>query len=140
MWRWKWRCQTSIVRSPSTLEVLGFEIFHDDRKNPRQASVKGVVADFGVELAQSRAPVRSSMRHAFGAPPGSPCLSFSVSNLDEAFEGLKARGWVDAAAPSEIRGVRFFYLFDPDGQPIELHPVPLRRCQGPGGTLESYRG
>lgn len=55
-------------------------------------------------------------------------MSFSVSNIDEAFEGLKAQGYVEASAPSEIRGVRFFYVFDPDGQAIELiqFPSPLK--------------
>ncbi len=105
-------------------EVLGFEIFHDDRQDPRQASVKGVVAGFGVELAQSKEPCQAGGRRPFGAPPGSPCLSFSVGNIDQAFETLKARGHVEASAPSEIQGVRFFYVFDPDGQAIELIPFP----------------
>ena len=107
--------------------VLGFEIFHDDRQNPRQAAVKGVVGGFGIELAQSQEPLRGANRRPAGAPPGCPCLSFSVSNIDEAFKRLRARGSVEASAPSEIRGVRFFYVFDPDGQALELiqFPSPL---------------
>ena len=109
-------------------EVLGFEIFHDNRKSLHQASVKGVVANFGVEIAQARSAPHVSGRRPVGTPAGCPCLSFSVSNIDEAFEGLKARGHVEASAPSEIRGVRFFYVFDPDGQAIELiqFPSPLK--------------
>ncbi len=109
-------------------EVLGLEIFHDDRQSPRQASVKGVIGGFGVELAQSREPLLAVTRRPAGAAPGRPCLSFSVSNIDEAFERLRSRGSVEASAPSEIRGVRFFQVFDPDGQSLELiqFPSPLK--------------
>jgi glyoxylase I family protein len=109
-------------------EVLGFEIFIDDRQNPDKASVKGVVAGFGVELAQARAASHSGGRRVFGTPLGSPFLSFAVTNINEAFECLKAKGHVEQTAPDELKGVRFFYFYDPDGQPIEFiqFPPPLR--------------
>jgi glyoxylase I family protein len=107
--------------------VLGFELFHDDRENAVQASVKGVVAGFGVELAQALTPTPPAPRRPFGTPLGSPFLSFAVSNIQTAFDELKALGHVEADAPTQFRGVSFFYLFDPDGQAIELiqFPEPL---------------
>jgi glyoxylase I family protein len=120
------------------VEVLGFEIFQDDRGNPDQASVKGVVAGFGVELAQAKISGNSGARRPFGVPLGSPFLSFSVRNIEEAFERLKGRGLVEVAAPSVIHGVKFFYVYDPDGQAIELiqFPPPLKAL----ADLRSYRG
>ena len=61
-------------------------------------------------------------------PPGAPCVSFTVTNMDQAFAALQARGLVEAAQPSEVQGVKYFTFFDPDGQPIELiqFPAPLR--------------
>lgn len=104
--------------------VLGLEIFHDDRANPEGPSIKGCVAGFGIELAQVATP-RDSEPSAGAA---APCLSFSVTNVDEAFARLRALGWVIAAAPTRVRGVSYFSIRDPDGFHIELieFPWPLR--------------
>ncbi|MDR3471005.1 MAG: VOC family protein [Devosia sp.] len=107
-------------------EVLGLVVFQDDRADPRQPNVKGLVAGFGVELAQSpSAPVRGDRPPP---PAPSPCLSFAVTNLEAAFETLKARGCVEQTAPTVFKGVRFFFFQDPDGQLIELieFPSPIR--------------
>ncbi len=109
-------------------EVLGLVIFHDDRTNPRQPNVKGLVAGFGVELAQAlSAPGDGGGRHS-PSPLAAPCLSFAVANIEAAFETLKARGCVEQAAPTVFKGVRFFFFQDPDGLRLELieFPAPIR--------------
>jgi glyoxylase I family protein len=107
--------------------VFGYTIFADDSADPRQPSVKGVVGGFGVELVQTLEPVGEFASRSPGSPLGSVVLSFSVANLDAAFEKLKARKLVDVEAPADIRGVRFFSVYDPDGRAIELiqfpHPI-----------------
>jgi catechol 2,3-dioxygenase-like lactoylglutathione lyase family enzyme len=109
-------------------EVLGLEIFLDDRRDPLRPSVKGVIGDFSLELEQGAAASDPGPRRPFGVPAGAPTLSFAVSNLDEAFERLQALGLVDLERPVERRGIRFFSVFDPDGQTVELiqFPAPLR--------------
>lgn len=104
--------------------VLGLEIFYDDRANPDGPNIKGCVAGFGIELAQAAAP---AARQALTSPAG-PCLSFSVTNIEEAFARLRSIGWTDAAAPTRLRGVSYFSIRDPDGFAIELiaFPRPLR--------------
>jgi catechol 2,3-dioxygenase-like lactoylglutathione lyase family enzyme len=104
--------------------VLGLEIFHDDRANPEGPSIKGCVAGFGIELAQVAAPADAEP----SAGAATPCLSFSVTNIDEAFARLRALGWVTAAAPTRFRGVSYFTIRDPDGFAIELieFPWPVR--------------
>lgn len=108
-------------------DVLGFEIFHDDRGDPIQPNVKGVIAGFGFELAQSRQAGATGRARALEPAPGGPCLSFSVANIDQAFARLRAVGCVEASAPSDVRGVRFFSARDPDGLIFELiqFPPPL---------------
>lgn len=100
--------------------VLGLEIFQDDRANPVAPSVKGCVAGFGIELTQVAAPAA----HENSAAPAAPCLSFSVTNIDEAFARLRALDRVAAAAPTRFRGVSYFSIRDPDGFVIELIQFP----------------
>jgi glyoxylase I family protein len=109
-------------------QVLGFEIFHDDRGDPRRPSVKGVIGDFSLELEQGPAASHPGARRPFGVPAGAATLSFAVGNLDGAFERLNALGLVALERPVERRGIRFFHVFDPDGQTVELiqFPAPLR--------------
>ena len=109
-------------------EVLGLVIFQDDRTNPRQPNVKGLVAGFGVELAQALLQPVESGGHHWPEPLAAPCLSFAVTNIEAAFETLKARGCVEQPAPTAVRGVRFFFFRDPDGQRLELieFPAPIR--------------
>jgi catechol 2,3-dioxygenase-like lactoylglutathione lyase family enzyme len=109
-------------------EVLGFEIFHDGRCDPRRPSVKGMIGDVCLELEQGAAAPHPSVRRPFGVPPGAPSLSFAVSNLDAAFARLTALGLVGVERPSARRGIRLFYVFDPGGQTVELiqFPAPWR--------------
>ena len=72
-------------------EILGLVIFQDDRTNPRQPNVKGLVAGFGVELAQALLQPVESGGHHWPEPLAAPCLSFAVTNIEAAFETLRAR-------------------------------------------------
>lgn len=103
--------------------VLGLEIFHDDRANPDGPNIKGCVAGFGIELAQAAAPAARQALTSAAA-----CLSFSVTNIEEAFARLRSIGGTDAPAPTRLRGVSYFSIRDPDGFVIELieFPRPLR--------------
>ncbi|MGC1303938.1 MAG: VOC family protein [Caulobacteraceae bacterium] len=103
-------------------EVLGLEVFEDDRDNPDGSNIKGAVGGFGIELSQRPAAAAAATQAE------SPSLSFAVENLDEAFAALRARHAVAADAPMDVDGVRFFTIRDPDGLAIELiqFPAPLR--------------
>jgi glyoxylase I family protein len=118
-------------------EALGFVIFQDDRADPRQPSVKGVIGGFGVELAQSLSAPNDDGRRQPGVPLGAPCLSFAVANIETAFKALRARGWVEQSALTSFKGVYFFYVFDPDGQPVELiqFPAPITVLADLAGRL-----
>jgi glyoxylase I family protein len=105
-------------------EVLGYVLFHDDRANLDQPNVKGVIGDLSVELAQATAPVTAGESRKFGVPLGAPSLSFSVDNIDAAFQALAAKGCVEADTITEVYGIRFFYFSDPDGQTLELIQFP----------------
>lgn len=60
-----------------------------------------------------------SLRHARA---GTPHLSFYVADVDATFAALQARG--DVALPPAVTDMaahgRSFYVFDPDGVPVEL--------------------
>ena len=51
-------------------------------------------------------------------------ISFSVTDLDEAYRRVGALGFTPAQEPVEIAGVRMFFVNDPDGTPIELIEYP----------------
>ncbi len=108
-------------------EVLGLVVFHDDRANPSQPNIKGIVAGLGFELAQSARPAIVSQKSSQPRLT-SPCLSFAVKNLQTAFASLTARGCVAQPEPSVTRGVRYFFFTDPDGHQLELieFPAPVR--------------
>jgi glyoxylase I family protein len=57
-------------------------------------------------------------------------VSLSVSDLDEAYAALEARGVRPLQRPVEVGGVRMFFVADPDGTPIEI-------IEFPGGALSS---
>ncbi|MGA0602841.1 VOC family protein [Caulobacter sp. KR2-114] len=104
--------------------VLGFEIFQDSRMGVGQPNVKGVIAGLGFELAQSPTPRQGAADRRSPCSLGIPCLSFTVADAAGVFARLKAGGWVDAAAPTEFKGAKFFFAFDPDGHPFELIEFP----------------
>ena len=81
-----------------------------------------------VELLQLPAPTepRPRSRQATGYTN----ISLAVSDLDQAYRALEARGLRPLQRPVEVGGVRMFFVADPDGTPIEL-------IEFPGGALSS---
>ncbi|HKA15173.1 MAG TPA: VOC family protein [Myxococcota bacterium] len=51
-------------------------------------------------------------------------VSLSVDDLDAAWDACVARGLRPLQKPTEVGGVRMFFLADPDGTPIELIEFP----------------
>ncbi|OBI80434.1 VOC family protein [Mycobacterium sp. 1245805.9] len=70
---------------------------------------------------------------SLGAVPASPSgphlgytnMSFRVDDLDATYETVRRHHPdVRAEAPVDIGGVRMFFIYDPDGTPIELLELP----------------
>src|SRR4051812_34106393 len=63
-------------------------------------------------------------------------ISFSVTDLDEAYRRVGELGFTPAQEPVEIAGVRMFFVNDPDGTPIEIIEFP----NGAMDSAELWRG
>jgi glyoxylase I family protein len=105
-------------------QVLGLDIFDDDRTHPDKPSIKGLVGDFAIELHQNLTAQSKPALPGGSAPSTSPCLSFSVENAEFAFAQLKAAGHVAAEAITQVQGVKMFFVNDPDGHVFELIQFP----------------
>ena len=103
--------------------VLGLEIFHDDRAQGVPPNIKGMIGRFTIELAQG-VEAKAAGGGILQPPPGAPCIAFAVQDALGAFARLRARGVATGPRVNEIRGVRFFYVYDPDGYPFELIEFP----------------
>ncbi|KLO41439.1 extradiol dioxygenase [Mycobacterium nebraskense] len=63
-------------------------------------------------------------------------ISFRVDNLDACYDALRSEHpGVRAEPPVDIGGVRMFFIYDPDGTPIELLELPA----GISSTLQLWR-
>lgn len=51
-------------------------------------------------------------------------MSFRVEDLDAAHAALQRHDGVHVTPPVDIAGVRMFFVYDPDGTPIELIELP----------------
>jgi glyoxylase I family protein len=71
-----------------------------------------------------------------GGPLGYTNISFSVTDLDEAYRQVVELGVAPAQEPVEIAGVRMFFVKDPDGTPIEVIGYP----NGARTSAELWRG
>jgi len=71
-----------------------------------------------------------------GAHLGYTNMSFRVDDLDATYDAVR-RGHPDVRAepPVDIGGVRMFFIYDPDGTPIELLELP----GGASSTLQLWR-
>jgi glyoxylase I family protein len=81
---------------------------------------------------------------SLGAVPDSPSgphlgctnVSFRVDNLDASYDAVRRHHpEVRADPPVDIGGVRMFFIYDPDGTPIELLELPT----GVSTTLQLWR-
>ena len=103
--------------------VLGLEIFRDERAGGDPPNIKGMIGSFAIELAERRAGAAHG--DATRIPPiGAPCIAFTVLDARGAFERLRAQGVTTDAHVKETRGVKYFYVYDPDGYPFELIEFP----------------
>ena len=63
-------------------------------------------------------------------------MSFRVADLDDAYETLRQQHTEVRTEPAvDIGGVRMFFVYDPDGTPIEILELPA----GAHTTLELWR-
>jgi len=63
-------------------------------------------------------------------------MSFRVDDLDAAYDSVRRdHPDVRAAPPVDIGGVRMFFIYDPDGTPIELLELP----GGASTTVQLWR-
>jgi glyoxylase I family protein len=81
---------------------------------------------------------------SLGAVPGSPSgphlgytnMSFRVDDLDATYDTLRRHHPdVRSEPPVDIGGVRMFFIYDPDGTPIELLELP----GGASSTVQLWR-
>lgn len=103
------------------VEMLGLEIFRDDRAQGVPPNIKGMVGRFTIELAQRVGAMDGETRPP---PPGAPCIAFTVRDALCAFDRLRAHGVSTGPKVNDVGGVRFFYVYDPDGYPFELIEFP----------------
>ena len=117
---------TDLAASIAFYEVaLGLDIFLDQRTDPQRPNIKGLIGGFAIELAQDAArPAPRDRVGGHGGVVASPCVSLAISNASSAFAQLKAAGHVQAAAITEVQGVKFFFVTDPDGHVFELIQFP----------------
>jgi glyoxylase I family protein len=63
-------------------------------------------------------------------------ISFKVNDLDATYDALRRHHpGVRAEPPVDIGGVRMFFIYDPDGTPIELLELPT----GVSSTVQLWR-
>jgi glyoxylase I family protein len=63
-------------------------------------------------------------------------MSFKVDDLDAAYDAVRRQHpGVHAEPPVDIGGVRMFFIYDPDGTPIELLGLP----PGVSSTVQLWR-
>jgi catechol 2,3-dioxygenase-like lactoylglutathione lyase family enzyme len=102
-------------------EVLGLKVIVDNASDPALPSIKGVLGDFAVEIAER--PIGTGQG---GTPHNTlrPCLSLTTQDLPSIFVEFKAAGVPALAELQTFRGAYFFQFDDPDGYRIELIELP----------------
>jgi catechol 2,3-dioxygenase-like lactoylglutathione lyase family enzyme len=146
-----------LVRSLRYYErVFGYRLAYDNQAAGEAERVLiGIIADTAVELV---APPRGSEAQTLQDHPenlnsiGFSCVTFSVPDVDAAYEALRAEGLANVNPPITIaNGIRQVFLRDPDGNLLELidfkGPKTLaelvlirsREAQGPSLTQEDRK-
>lgn len=117
-------------------DVLGFEMLFDMiLEGPELEAVSGLsgargrvvavqLGDSRVELVEYRHP-KSTRR----SEPANPSIGFvnialEVDDVDSIAAGIKRRGIPYDAEPQAIKGVRLFFIRDPDGNRVEFVQYP----------------
>jgi glyoxylase I family protein len=112
--------------------LLGFEVVFDvelegasletvtGTSGAKGRMIGGLIAGVMVELlGLGDVPAGASGPHL-----GYTNMSFSVRDLDAAYQQAIGLGHRPAQAPVDIGGVRMFFVTDPDGTPIEIIEYP----------------
>jgi len=92
---------------------LGLRVVVDGRSEP-SPSIKGLIADFAIELTEKRAAAAS---HNF-------CLSFSVRGIANIHRAFREANFCEAGDLTLLDGAQFFFIRDPDGNAVELIELP----------------
>ena len=99
---------------------LGFVRRYDD-VNDEWTRVGLALGDVVLELFSRNGspdgPVDPFYPQAFGLPK----IAFTVDDLDAVYDATVAAGWPNHGPITNTPVSRFFFVFDPDGTPIQLH-------------------
>lgn len=79
-------------------------------------SVGGSIGYLRLELVQTNWDCNPVAKDALGLT----VLTFQVSDADEAYAECCRLGLEPESPPSELLGCRIFFIFDPDGQKLEI--------------------
>lgn len=91
-------------------EVLGYEVFMDQRDDPNMPRTFGIVSGVAIELY--RAPDAAEVA-------GSAVISFSVDDIEHAHAALRSRG-LGTEKPMVFGDARLVLFRDPDGNVLEV--------------------
>jgi catechol 2,3-dioxygenase-like lactoylglutathione lyase family enzyme len=112
-------CVTDLARAVDFYETLGFAKAFENQRGCTM-----VTDDLKLFLFQTRQVNPQAVEREFNLfqnPPGIDHISFLVTNVDEAYAELKARGVQFEAKPADQdRGARVATLRDPDGNNLYL--------------------
>jgi glyoxylase I family protein len=104
--------------------ILGMALIADARDDLTQPNVKGLLGDFGIEIAELPAtPEGRQAPDGRGELP-TVSLSFNIEDADLALARCRAVGLTDQIEPGTSNGARFFSIHDPDGHPVEFIELP----------------
>ncbi|GAA0304432.1 hypothetical protein GCM10009087_12870 [Sphingomonas oligophenolica] len=93
---------------------LGLRVVVDDRSGPSGPSIKGLIADFAIELTERPGAVASR----------DFCLSFSVRGIEQIHQAFREAEFGEAGDLTPLDGALFFFIRDPDGNAVELIELP----------------
>ena len=104
-------------------EVLGFNIIAETYRKERN-SYKLDLAINGMYQIELFSFPDYKERASFPEAKGLRHLAFAVENLDEAVSELMAKNVdVQSIRTDEVTDKRFFFFYDPNGQPLELYEI-----------------
>jgi len=103
-------------------EILGYEVFMDQRTDPNMPRTFGLIAGVAVELY--KAPDEAAVS-------GSAVLSFSVDDIETAHAALRSKG-LGTEQPMVFGDARLVLFRDPDGNVLEV----IQLGRGANGMAE----
>jgi glyoxylase I family protein len=102
-------------------EVLGFTVISEVYREERQ-SYKLDLAINGLYQVELFSFPEYKERASFPEAKGLRHLAFAVDDLDAAYAELKEKNVdVQEVRVDEFTGKKFFFFYDPNGQPLEMY-------------------